>query len=93
MKYPKEVNAYCPYCKLHTPHKAKGWSKGRARAMAVGTRSHERQLTGHGSKRAGVKSVKKQGKRQVVMLACTKCSKKHPRTIGVRTTKKIEFKQ
>ena len=29
MKYPKEVNAYCPKCRKHTPHKVKLVSKGK----------------------------------------------------------------
>ena len=73
-------------------HKVKLASKGRARTLAKGTRSHERALVGHGSKRAGKKSVKKQGKRQKVLLQCSKCSKKQDRTIGARTTKKLELK-
>ena len=92
MKFPKELNAYCPYCKTHQVHKAKAVSKGRPRTLAEGNRAHARQLMGHGSKRAGEKSVKKQGKRQKVILQCSKCSKKQERVIGGRTTKKLEFK-
>jgi large subunit ribosomal protein L44e len=92
MKFPKEVNAYCPYCKVHQVHKAKAASKGRPRTLAIGNRAHNRQLMGHGSKRAGEKSVKKQGKRQKVILQCPKCNKKQERVVGARTTKKIEFK-
>ena len=92
MKFPKEVNTYCPYCKSHQKHKVKLASKGRARALAEGTMSHERKLKGHGGKRAGEKTVKKQGKRQKIMLQCQKCKKKHERVVGGRTTKKLEFK-
>jgi large subunit ribosomal protein L44e len=92
MKFPKELNTYCPYCKAHQVHKAKAASKGRPRTLAEGNRAHNRQLMGHGSKRAGEKSVKKQGKRQKVMLQCSKCGKKQERVVGGRTTKKIEFK-
>lgn len=92
MKFPKEVNTYCPNCRKHTKHKAKAASKGRARSMAVGTRAHERSLMGHGGKRAGEKTVKKQGKRQKIVLECSQCKKKHERVIAARTTKKIEVK-
>lgn len=92
MKFPKEINAYCPYCKTHAPHKVKLASKGRARTLAVGNRSHERKLKGHGGKRAGEKSVKKQGKRQKIMLNCSKCNKKHERIVGKRTTKRLELR-
>lgn len=92
MKFPKEINAYCPYCKSHQLQKVKAVSKGRPRTMAEGNRAHERSLTGHGSKRAGEKTVKKQGKRQKLILTCNKCKKKQERIVGGRTTKKIEFK-
>ena len=92
MKYPKEVRTYCPFCRKHTIHTSKGVSKKRARKMAIGNRIHDRKLKGYGGKRAGEKTVKKQGKKQRVMLTCSECKKKHERTIGSRTTKKIEFK-
>ncbi len=92
MKFPKEVNTYCPYCKSHQSHKVKLASRGKARALAEGTLSHKRKLKGHGGKRAGEKSVKKQGKRQKIMLQCEKCKKKHERLVGNRTTKKLELR-
>ena len=60
--------------------------------MAEGNRAHARSLTGHGSKRAGEKTVKKQGKRSKLTLQCNKCKKKQERVVGGRTTKKMEFK-
>ena len=92
MKFPKEVHAYCPHCRKHTMQKVKTASKGRARTLAKGNRAHNRQLMGHGSKRAGEKSVKKQGKRQKVILTCPECKKKSERIVGGRTKKKIEVK-
>ena len=91
MKFPKEVNAYCPSCKTHRKHRVKAASKGRPRTLASGNRAHNRSLMGHGSKRAGEKSVRKQGKRQKVTMTCSECKKKQERVIGGRTTKKIEF--
>jgi large subunit ribosomal protein L44e len=91
LKYPKEVNTYCPVCKAHTVHKAKLASKGKARTMAMGNRKHQRKLMGHGGKRAGEKTVKKQGKRQKIVLECPACKKKTERTIGTRTKKKLEI--
>ena len=91
MKYPKEVNAYCPLCKKHTKQKVRIASKGRARTLAAGNRAHARSLRGHGGKRAGEKTVKKQGKRQKIILECPVCKKKQERIIGTRTTKKIEL--
>jgi len=91
MEFPKELNTYCPYCKKHTDHKVRLASKGKARTMAVGNRKHARKLEGHGGKRAGEKTVKKQGKRQKIVLECAICKKKVERTIGTRTRKKLEF--
>lgn len=92
MKFPKEVNSYCPFCKGHKLHKVKLASKGKPRTLAKGNRAHNRSLTGHGGKRAGEKTVKKQGKRQKLVLMCPDCKKKHERVVGGRTTRKIEFK-
>jgi len=92
MKFPKEMNAYCPKCKAHSVQKVKAASKGRASSLSAGNVRHERRLSGHGSKRKGEKSVKKQGKRNKVVLTCPKCNKKTERVIGGRTTKKLEFK-
>ncbi|MFH1306212.1 MAG: 50S ribosomal protein L44e [Candidatus Micrarchaeota archaeon] len=91
MKFPKQIRTYCPKCRKHTVHKVKHASKGSPRAMAIGTRKHKRKLMGRGGKRAGKVPVRKQGKRQVVMLTCSECKKKQPRTIGTRTKKKLEL--
>jgi large subunit ribosomal protein L44e len=92
MKFPKEINAYCPFCRKHEVHKVKAVSKGRASSLSAGNRRHERRLSGHGSKRKGEKTVKKQGKRNKLVLQCNVCKKKQERVVGGRTTKKIEFK-
>ena len=61
MKFPKQVRTFCPFCNSHQIHKVKIASKGSARTLAKGNRSHHRSLLGHGGKRAGEKTVKKQG--------------------------------
>ena len=91
MKFPKKIRVYCPKCKKHTQHDARAASKGRARPMAFGNRKHARKMKGHGGKRAGEKSVRKQGKRQKVMLTCSICKKKQEKVVGGRTKKKIEI--
>jgi len=92
MKFPKETRTYCPNCKTHQVHKVRLVSKGRARTLAAGNRAHARSLLGHGGKRAGEKTVKKQGKRQKIVLDCPNCKKKHERVLGSRTKKKLELK-
>jgi len=91
MKFPNEVNAYCPKCRKKTKHKVRIASKGRARSMAWGNRQHERTIMGYVGKVAGEKTVKKQGKKQKLMLECTVCKKKQERVVGKRTRKKIEI--
>jgi len=92
MNFPKKSRTYCPTCKKHTVHNVKMVSRGRSRALAEGNRKHEAKLHGYIGKVAGEKPVKKQGKRQRVLLQCTVCKKSHVRTIGSRTKKKIELK-
>ncbi|HLC69210.1 MAG TPA: hypothetical protein VJH24_05195 [Candidatus Bilamarchaeaceae archaeon] len=93
MKVPKEMRTYCPFCRKHTVHKVKLASKGKVRSMAIGQRAHERSLLGHGGKRAGEKSVRKQGKRQKLMLTCNECKKKHERVLSTRTKKRAEIQR
>ncbi len=93
MKFPKEVNSYCPSCKKHTKQKARIAAKGKSRTLAAGNLAHQRALTGHGGKRAGKVSVKKQGKQQKITLECSVCKKKHERVLhGGKTKKKVEFR-
>lgn len=93
MKFPKQIRTYCPFCDSHQIHKIKVASKGRARTLARGTRTHKRSLLGHGGKRAGEKTVKKQGKRQKLVLSCENCKKRHEKVLGGgRTKKKVEIR-
>ncbi len=93
MEIPKEIKTYCPYCNAHVIHKVKLVSKGRRRTLAKGERRHARKLKGYGGKRAGKKEVKKQSKKQVIMLTCTQCGKKHETVLTTRTKKKLEIKR
>ncbi len=91
MKFPKEIRAYCKKCNSYEVHKARLASKGKARALAKGNVKHMNKLKGRGGKRAGEKTVRKQGKRQKIVLECTKCKKKTERVVGTRTKKKLEI--
>ncbi len=94
MKVPKEMNAFCPSCRKHTKHKVKNPSKGKARGLAWGTLRHERRTKGYVGKVKGQATVRKQGKRQKVILVCTVCNKAHERVLGGgRTKKKVEIKK
>ena len=82
---------YCPHCNARTKQKAKNVSKGKASMLSFGNMKHAKKLMGYGSKRAGQKEVKKQGKKQKVILTCTACNKKHEWVCHKRTKKKIEI--
>jgi large subunit ribosomal protein L44e len=92
MIVPKEVKAYCPHCKKHTLHKVKvSTTKYKpGRALAWGTRKHERKLAGFHGKVKGKAKVKKQGIRNKIMLDCSVCRKKHERVVSGRMKKKAE---
>ena len=90
MKVPYEVRKYCPHCNGPTTQKVKAASKGKASGFSFGNRKHARKLRGFGGKRAGQKEVKKQGKKQKLILTCTVCSKKQEWVCHKRTKKKTE---
>lgn len=90
---PKTLRTYCPHCKAYSLHKVKV-STGKikpGRALAKGTRRHERKLAGFHGKVKGKAKVKKQGIRNRVMLECEQCKKKHERVISGRMKKKAEL--
>ena len=91
MKMPDEINTYCPHCRKNTKHKAKMYKKGKVRNLSDGQRKHIQKGKGYTSKIAGKVTVYKQSKNQTIMLTCTACKKKHPKTIGSRTKKTLEF--
>ncbi len=87
------MNTYCPTCFKHTEHKVKV-TTGKirpGRTLALGTRRHERKLVGVHGKVKGKAKVRKQGIRNRIMLECSKCHKKHERTISGRMKKKAEL--
>ena len=73
-------------------HKAKNPKKGKARGLAWGTLRHERRTKGYVGKVKGQATVKKQGKRQKIILECTQCKKNVERVLGGgRTKKRVEI--
>jgi len=95
MIVPKVMRTYCPTCRTYTEHKVKvSTSKIKpGRTLAWGTRKHARKLAGFHGKVKGKAKVKKQGIRNKIMLECSKCKKKHERTISGRMKKKAEIKR
>lgn len=92
MKIKREINIYCPYCNEHTLHTAKIASKGKQRGLGKATRRHNRVIKGYVGSIEPKIHPKKLGKRQKVVLECSKCKKSVERVFGGRTKKKIEIK-
>jgi large subunit ribosomal protein L44e len=90
VKIPKQIRAYCPSCRKHTPHKVHRQGKGSARSLSWGQRQFARVISGYGGQpRPEQKSLAKVTKKAVLVLECTECKKKHARR-GFRT-KKLEI--
>jgi len=92
MKFPDSLNTYCPSCRKHTKHKVSVGKKGKERTMNRGRRKYEEVKKGYGgSPRTPKKEVYKIGKRTVLLLKCTVCSKKHQKLFKARTKKPVEL--
>ncbi len=90
MNLPKVIKDYCKKCNKHTEHKLKQFKPGKARALAVGTRSHERKMKGYKGKHLFPAKVKKPNKKPVFLAECTVCKTKHYFVIHKRM-KKVEL--
>lgn len=89
MKIPKEINTYCPRCRMHTEHVVSLYKKGKERTLAEGTRRYARKKKGYGSSRKPVqKRFAKITKKQAVKVTCKKCGHQYQR-VGIRL-KKLE---
>lgn len=93
MKISKEINTYCPTCKTHTLHNVKNISKGKQRGLSKATRRHNRAIKGYVGSVEPKIHPKKLGKKQKVLIECTKCKKSTEKVFGKRTKKKIEIKR
>jgi len=74
MKVPKEITTYCPKCKAHQPHTVTLYKKGKDRALAKGSRHHEREKKGYGGQKyARQRTFAKTTKKQTLKLRCKNC--------------------
>lgn len=86
---PKEINTYCPRCRMHTIHTISLYKKGKERALAEGARRYSRKKQGYGSSRKPVqKRFAKVTKKQAIKATCKECGHQHQR-VGIRL-KKLE---
>jgi large subunit ribosomal protein L44e len=91
MKIKKEIMSYCRFCKKHTKHTVRMYSKKAQSQLSVGTRRHDRAIRGYVGSVEPKIHPKKLGKRQKVMVECSACKKSSERVFGKRTKKKIEI--
>jgi len=102
MKFPKNTNRFCPYCRKHTQHRITLNKKKNPRSMTYGSklRARKRGLArgignrGRYSKPAITKfkmTGKKSSKKVDLRYECKDCKKQHMKSKGFRA-KRVEFK-
>lgn len=87
MKIPKEIKAYCPYCKKHTLHQVLIVKKKKASELTQGQRRFRRKLTGYGSFPRPKPDNEKATKRKDIRLKCKECKKQHVKRRSYRAKK------
>ncbi|MDE1767928.1 MAG: 50S ribosomal protein L44e [Candidatus Micrarchaeota archaeon] len=91
MKINKELTTYCKFCKKHTKHTVKNYTKKAQRGLSLGTRRHNRAIKGYVGSIEPKIHPKKLGKKQKVMIECAQCKKTSEMVFGMRTKKKLEI--
>ena len=87
LKYPKEVNTFCPKCGHHTAHSVNVYKAGKARSMAWGSRRQERRKHGYGGQKfPELKRTAKTTKKSLLRLKCRTCNYTVER-LGIRLRK------
>ncbi len=105
MKFPKQINRYCPFCKKKTQHKVSEVSSGHKRGtLKRGSKERARLRgcnRGMGNKgrysKPSVSKYKRKSKtttKKVLLFTCKECKKKHQKKKGMRLSKlQIEAKK
>src|SRR5947199_8515973 len=87
LKFPKEVNTYCPKCGHHTAHSVAVYKAGKARTMAWGTRRQERRKHGYwGQKFPELKRTSNKTKKSLLRIKYRTCNNTVMR-LGIRLRK------
>jgi large subunit ribosomal protein L44e len=96
MKYPKNVNTYCPKCRKHTEHTVSASARkarGKAYPHSEAQRRFKAKLKGYGSfPRPNPKGDGKPTKKIDIRLKCKECGKSRTRSKGGFRVKKFEIK-
>jgi large subunit ribosomal protein L44e len=87
MKFPKNIMAYCPYCKRHQKHTVELAKKKTRRTLAQGQRRYLAKLKGYTSFPRPQPDYEKATKRLDLRYKCSVCGKKHIRGQGWRAKK------
>ena len=87
MKFPRELNTFCPHCRKHTAHSVSIYKRGKERASSWGARRQARRKRGYGGQKfPELIRTAKTTKRQTLKLKCKDCNKEVMR-LGIRLRK------
>ena len=87
MKFPKELNTFCPHCRKHTAHFVAIYKSGKERASSWGARRQAGRKRGYGGQKfPELIRTAKTTKRQTLKLKCKECNKEVMRE-GIRLRK------
>jgi large subunit ribosomal protein L44e len=74
LKLPKNVNTFCPRCRIHTDHQVSIYKAGKRRSLAWGELRHAKENMGYGgSKKPIQRRLAKVTKKVALKLKCAKC--------------------
>jgi len=87
MKFPKEMNTFCPHCKKHTIHSVSLYKRGKERAGSWGARRQAGRKRGYGGQKfPELIRTAKTTKKATLRLKCKECNKELMRK-GIRLRK------
>ncbi len=87
MKFPKELNTFCPSCNKHTLHTVALYKRGKERATSWGARRQAGRKKGYGGQKfPELIRTAKTTKKATLKLHCKECNKEVMRK-GIRLRK------
>ncbi len=89
MKFPREINRYCPFCKAHKIHVVEEVKKHKASELKWGQRRFRRVTAGYRGFPRPKPDRKKPAHRKDTRLKCKECGKQHIKALP--RSKRFEF--
>jgi len=87
MKFPKEMNTFCPSCRKHTLHTVSLYKRGKERATSWGARRQAGRKRGYGGQKfPELIRTAKTTKKATLRIKCKDCGKEKMRQ-GIRLRK------